>query len=135
MVANGNRKADSLVLLRRRELALSLAPVDLLAPRRPLKWRSAVVSLDRSHVISKRACLDLLSSCTPSSLSVQTCIQPILISIYILYLKLLCEYLVALSWTTNTIVPDLGGGPDLLLSGFLPWIFVVSNHTACGILL
>ena len=79
MVANGNRKADSLVLLRRRELALSLAPVDLLAPRRPLKWRSAVVSLDRSHVISKRACLDLLFSSPPSSLSVPDlipCLRP-----------------------------------------------------------
>jgi len=37
-----------------------------------------------------------------------------------LYLKLLCEYLVVLRWTTNTIVRDLGGGPDLILSGFLP---------------
>jgi len=32
-----------------------------------------------------------------------------------LYLKLLCKYLVVLRWTTNTIVPDLGGGgPDLV---------------------
>ena len=50
MVANGNRKADSLALHDRGELARSLAPVDLLAPRRPLK-RSTVVSLDRSLVL------------------------------------------------------------------------------------
>ena len=58
-----------------------------------------------------------------------SCIQPILISIYVLYLKLLCKYLVVLRWTTtNTIVPDLGGGPDLFLTGLLPWIFVVFNR-------
>ena len=68
-VANGNRKADSLALLGRRELARSLATVDLLAPRRPLKRRSTVVSSDRSLVLSKRARLGLLSS-TPSSSSV-----------------------------------------------------------------
>jgi len=54
-----------------------------------------------------------------------SCIQQILVSIlYILYLKLLSEYLVVLRWTTNTIVPDLGGGPVLFLSEFLPWLFV-----------
>jgi len=42
--------------------------------------------------------------------------------------------MVVLRWTTNTIVPDTGGGTDLFLSGFLPWIFVISNHTTCGIL-
>ena len=63
-----------------------------------------------------------------------SCIQLILVSIYILYLKLLLDYMVVLRWTTNTIVPDSGGGPDLLLSGLLPWIFVVINHNTSGIL-
>jgi len=58
MVANGNRKADSLALLGRRELARSLAPVDLLASRRPLKRRFTFVSLDRSLVLSKHSRLD-----------------------------------------------------------------------------
>jgi len=31
-------------------------------------------------------------------------------------------------------VPDTGGGPDLCLSGLLPWIFVVFNHNTSGIL-
>ena len=70
MVATGNRKADSLALLGRRELARSLAPVDLLVPRRPLKRRYTVVSLDRSPVPSKRARLDLLSSSLPPCLSI-----------------------------------------------------------------
>jgi len=79
MVATGNRKADSLALLGRRELARSLAPVGLLVPRRPLKRRSTVVSLDRSPVPSKRARLDLLSSSPPPSLSVPDlipCLRP-----------------------------------------------------------
>jgi len=42
--------------------------------------------------------------------------------------------MVVLRWTTNTIVPDTGGGPDLFLSGLLPWIFVVFNHNTSGIL-
>ena len=62
MVASGNRKADSLALLGRRELARSLAPVDLLVPRRPLKRRSSVVSVANMSAPSKRARLDLLSS-------------------------------------------------------------------------
>jgi len=47
------------------------------------------------------------------------------ISIFVLYLKLLREYMVVLRWSTtwNTIEPDKGGGPDLILSGFVPWIF------------
>jgi len=32
--------------------------------------------------------------------------------------------MVVLRWTTNTIVPDFGGGPVSSLSRFLPWIFV-----------
>jgi len=70
MVANGNRKADSLALLGRRELAWSLGPADLLVPRRPLKRRPTVVSLDGPLVLSKRARLDLMSSSSPSSSSV-----------------------------------------------------------------
>ena len=62
MVANGDRKADSLALLGRMELARSLGPVDFLVPGRPLKRRSTVVSLDRPLVLSKRARLDLFSS-------------------------------------------------------------------------
>jgi len=61
MVANGNRKAGSLALLGRRELARSLEPADLLVPRRPFKQRSTVVSLDRPLVPTKRARLDLFS--------------------------------------------------------------------------
>ena len=41
--------------------------------------------------------------------------------------------MVVLRWTTNTIVPDSGAGPDLLLSGLLPWIFVSFNHNTYGI--
>ena len=63
-----------------------------------------------------------------------SCIQLILVSIYILYLKLLLDYMVVLRWTTNTIVPDLGGGPVLFLLGFLQWIFVDFSHTMYGIL-
>ena len=79
MMASGNRRADSLALLGRRELARSPAPVDLLVPRRPLKRRSAVVSLARSPVPSKRARQDLLSSSPPPSLSVPDlilCLRP-----------------------------------------------------------
>jgi len=79
MVANENRKADSLALLGRRELARSLGPVDLLVPRRPFKRRSTVVSLDRPLVPSKRAHLDLYSSSPPSSLIVPDlipCLRP-----------------------------------------------------------
>ena len=79
MVASGNRRADSLALLGRRELARSLAPVDLLVPRRRLKRRSAVASLDRSPVPSKRARLDLLSSSLPPCLSIPDllpCLRP-----------------------------------------------------------
>ena len=79
MVANGNRNADSLALLGRRELARSLGPVDLLVPRRPFKRRSTVVSLDRPLVLSKRAHLDLYSSSPPSSLIVPDlipCLRP-----------------------------------------------------------
>ena len=78
-MANGNRKADSLALLGRRELARSLGPVDLLVPRRPFKRRSTVVSLDRPLVPSKRAHLDLYSSSPPSSLIVPDlipCLRP-----------------------------------------------------------
>ena len=32
--------------------------------------------------------------------------------------------MVVLRWTKNNSVPDEGGGPDLFLYGFLPWIFV-----------
>ena len=65
MVANGNRKADSLALLGRRSLARSLGPVDLLVPRRPLKRHSAVVSLDRPLVPSKRTRLTVCHHLRP----------------------------------------------------------------------
>jgi len=71
--------ADSLALLGRRELARSLAPVDLLVPRRPLKRRSSVVGLDRPLVLSNCARLNPLSSSPPSSLSVPDlipCLRP-----------------------------------------------------------
>jgi len=48
-------KAYSRALLGRRKLSRSLAPVDLLAPRRPLKRRCTLVCLDRSLTLSKRA--------------------------------------------------------------------------------
>jgi len=79
MVANGNRKADSLALVYRRELARSLAHVDLLASRRPLDRRSTLVSLDRWRALSKRARPGLLASSTSSSLSVPDlipCLHP-----------------------------------------------------------
>ena len=79
MVASGNRKADSLALLGRRELARSLAPVDLLVPRRPLKRRSTVVSVATSSAPSKRARLDLLLSSPLPSLPIPDlipCLRP-----------------------------------------------------------
>ena len=79
MVASGNRKADSLALLGRRELARSLAPVDLLVPRRPLKRRSTVVSVATSSAPSKRARLDSLSSSPLPSLPIPDlvpCLRP-----------------------------------------------------------